>query len=188
MPVIYNPDSDYVKEMRKWEQFPSAYTWDPVQGKHVMGNPYVFREYPKMLYQARTNRQGKIVCMEPPPAPYDYERNEQYDRAVLANEAFNKSCYCIVANEEEERVKNSQGWYATIPEAVEALKKRDEKIADAAAETAFHAQHMSEKAQRELAQADAETHQHVTDVTGAARTARGTDRRPRGTVANPEQD
>lgn len=44
MGMLLGPETEYAKEMRKWESYPSQ--WGPG------GRPYQFREFPKRLYKA----------------------------------------------------------------------------------------------------------------------------------------
>lgn len=158
--IVISPASELGKELRKWEQH---HTYLVPPGTHP-GNPYVFREFPKMLYKAQKQRNGQYACMLPAPVSYDYERADAYERAVLIKESFDKSCYRIVADETAERLAKGQGWAETIPAALELAEAHERAIADAAAEAAYAAQRMTEQARAELKAADAATHAHVVDV------------------------
>src|SRR5689334_155980 len=117
MPIVFNPSTKYAEELRKWEQHHTRYSVTP-EGTSEPGNPYVYREYPKMLYRAQV-RNGRGMCLEPPPSPYDFDRPDAYERACLAHEAFNRSCYRIVKDESDELVAKGQGWCETAKEAME---------------------------------------------------------------------
>jgi hypothetical protein len=99
--IQINPYSELGRELRKWEQFPSAYG--------PAGNPYVFRAYPKMLYRAQRRPNGQFACMLPAPTPYDFANAGEYERAVLLKDTFDKSCTCIVGDESEERIRVRTG-------------------------------------------------------------------------------
>jgi hypothetical protein len=180
--IAWNSGHAYVKEMRKWEQFPSEWTV-----KSRPGNPYVFREYPKMLYKAQRMPNGQYACLMPAPDPYAYERPDQYQRAILFWESFNRSCYRTVDDESQERLAKGQGWALDAKAAMELHEKEQQAIGNAASEAAWAAQRMTEKARAELASADGSTHQHVTDVTGVPASAAGSEKRTKGraVVADP---
>lgn len=158
--LVINPHSALGKELRKWEQFPSDLT---PRGTRP-GNPYVFREYPKMLYKAQRMPNQQMACMLPAPHPYDFQRPEDFDRALLFKESFDRSCFKIVANDAEERIAAGQGWALTIDAAIALHEQQQQAIGNAAAEVAHAAQGMTETAKRELHAADQQTHEHVTDV------------------------
>jgi hypothetical protein len=153
--------------LSKWEQFPNRVTETP-------GNPYVYRPYPKMLYMAY-KRNGQIRCMEGAPDPYLYQTQVAYERAQQENDRFNASCQRVVANDRELDNALGQGWRGTPQEAMAHLEALEQDIGNAAAEAAFHAKGMSQKAKDELAAADQTTHEHVTDVVGTPKSRRGSD-------------
>lgn len=166
--IVWNPASAYVKEMRKWEQFPSEWTI-----RSQPGNPYVYREYPKMLYRAQQDHKTqRYVCLLPPPDPYLFERPDQLDREQLRIETFNRSCTRIVRDESEERIALGQGWAKDPKAAMEQREAEERAIGNAAAEAAFQAARMSEKARAEFKAAGDATHQHVTDVKGTKKGAK----------------
>jgi hypothetical protein len=163
MPVVINPASEYAKEIRKHEQHPTRFALDE-DGNMRPGNPYVFRPYPRMLYKAQRQPNGQPACLMPQPDSFAFEKMDQYERAILQVETFNKACQTIVPSEEAERVAQGQGWSLTPQAALERYEQEQQAHAQAAAEAAHAAQRMSEKARAELAAADAATHEHVTDV------------------------
>lgn len=167
--MVINPHSALGKELRKWEQHRTELV---PRGTHP-GNPYVFREYPKMLYRAQRKPNGQFACILPMPDPYAYDKPDLYQRDVLMVESFNRSCSCIVADDSAERLKRGQGWALDPGAAVAQHEAEEQAIGNAAAEAAATAKRMSEKARAELAAADASTHQHVTDVSGVAKSRRG---------------
>jgi len=87
MPVLHAPESQYAKEMRKWEAHHTQYG--------PPGRPFVHREFPKMLYLAGRNDKGKIVLIDRQVArDEDEERNLKSrgfvfgpDKAIAACEA-----------------------------------------------------------------------------------------------------
>ena len=158
--IVISPHSAYGKELRKWEQ----HRTELVPRGTNPGNPYVFREFTKMLYKAQRAPSGQFICMASAPDPYAYDRMDLYQNAVLQFETFNRSCTKIVANESEERLAIGQGWTTGPKEAMEQHEREQQAIGNAAAEAAFYAKRMTEKAQAELTAADASTHEHVTDL------------------------
>lgn len=72
MAIVHGPDSNYAKEMRKFEQFPSEWGTAP-------GNPYVYREFPKRLYKA-ARVDGKSVIADAQTAHNDLEERNLLSR------------------------------------------------------------------------------------------------------------
>lgn len=177
--MIINPHSALGKELRKWEQ----HRTELVPRGTNPGNPYVFRPYPKMLYKAQRHANGQFVCMPPPPHPYDYEKPEQHQQAILAWESFCRSCYRPVSDEGQERLVRGQGWADDPTKAMALHEQEQQAIGNAAAEAAFSAQRMTEKARAEVKAADESTHQHVTDVVGVPKKRRGRKPKSRAVVA-----
>ena len=161
MPVVINPESEYAKELRKWEQFP-----EKVNGTmYPAGNPYVYRPFPKMLYKAQTwPRTGKAACFAPPVSPYGWPNQDQYQQALLEAEHFTTSCQRTVKDEGEYGLARGQGWCESPQDALAHYEAAQKALSDAAAEAAFMAARMSEAAQREFNAAQAATHEHVADV------------------------
>ena len=159
MPRIITPDSEEGKELLKWEQYPS--NWN---GEHIpAGNPYVYREYPRMLYKA-VERNGRVTCLEPTPSPYTYATAQEYDRAVMLNEHQNRECTCTVHSAREHAAKTSSGWRDTPTEALKHYESIQQEMARVAAEVAYDVQRMSEKARAEHKAATDATEHQVTDI------------------------
>lgn len=97
------------------------------------GRPYVRRDYPMMLHKA-----GRIASGSP-------------DIVETA----------IAESEVQARNLKSRGFRETPLEALDLLHAEDARIAELAAERAFHETRMSEKAQAEAAAVDAATGDHV---------------------------
>lgn len=169
MAIVMPQAGPLAEELAKWEQHRTQYV------PHGMnpGNPYVFRPYPVALYRAHKNAMGKVMCIEAEPNSWDYVDPRNYERACLEVEAFNKRCYTTAADETEETKMINNGWRHTPAEAIAYLKSCDDAIAQAAAEANYAAQRMSKRAQQELEDANAETHEHVTDVVGSSKKTRG---------------
>jgi hypothetical protein len=145
------PGSNFLKETAKFEQFHSAWT----AGTNGPGNPYVKREYPKMLYRAQ-HFNGKVACMAAPPDPYNFKDHREAERAEEAARRFTEQCQRIVGNETERSRAMEDGWREGPAEAVEYLLARDRAVSTADAHRAYEDRNMSEGAKREIAEASAE--------------------------------
>ena len=77
MPHIVTAESDYGKELIKFEQHETK----RITGDWTPGNPYKFRPYPKMLYRATKRHDGSVVCMDGMPHPLAFPTAEAHDRA-----------------------------------------------------------------------------------------------------------
>ena len=154
MPVQWNPEGAYAKELEKWN-LPKN------QGGH---NANGFEPYPRMLYRALKKPNGQVICMEPEPSPFGWQNEQDYARACLHAEGLTKSCQHIVHSEQEEREAIASGWSLSAKEALARFEAHEQEIARVAAEVNFAARRMSDTAQREHATATNATHEHVTDV------------------------
>lgn len=195
MPIVISPDSELGKEYAKWNtprnQPIKDSNGDAIRdrdGTLIMGKGAIgFEPYPRMLFKARQNpANGKPSVGEVPPHPAYYPDNASFERASLWVESFNRSCQMTVRDEESERIAQGQGWSVTQDAALELFEKEQQNIAQIAAEEAYKARRMSAAARGELADADASTHQHVTDVVGIPRARRGRPRKSEAVVAEPE--
>jgi hypothetical protein len=99
--------TDYAKEMAKWNK------------------PYVYQEFPKMLFRGTTTTAGRV----------DVEQR-------------------IVATAREEDDARGMGWVVNPQAAKEAETARQEAVGTAAAERAYTDRRMSAGAQAEAAAAD----------------------------------
>ena len=100
--ILWSPDSDYAKERRKWE------------AQHTQfgppGRPFVYAEYPLMLYRAKRRPEGG---KDP----------------ILEN--------FTVEDEQQERNMQSRGWVRGPDYAIKALEASEQGLAQAAAERAY---------------------------------------------------
>lgn len=135
MPMTFPPESNMGKEIARWNK------------------PYVFEPFPKMLYKASKRPDGVYSVGESEDSVFGGR-----DRAA---EEFTKRCQRIVKNEREEQAALEQGWRATQGEAMELLKVKEEYISTAAAHRLYEDRNLGEKAQREAAEADAATPEHL---------------------------
>ena|SRR5262252_3304483 len=108
--------SDREKELRKWNA------------------PYVYREFPKMLYRGTTVA-GRVTV-------------EQR----------------IVGSEGEELLATGTGWCPTGPAAMAAETARQEGLGTAAAERAWEDRRLSPAAQAEAAAFDASSAKHTPEI------------------------
>lgn len=150
MALVINPESELGKELAKWE----------------VKRPY--QAYPKMLYRAG-DLNGKRLCMAPAPSPFGWRDQNEYQAAVNQAEAFTAGCQMIVQDESHERLAKGQGWTDSPAEALAQAEKEARALGDAAAEANFAARRMSDPAQRELAEVNSLTHEHVADVSRRTR-------------------
>lgn len=188
MPRVLDPASEEANELRKWEQHPTRFALTP-DGEMKPGNPYVKREYPKMLYKAiKVPTTGKVVCMVQPPKIHEFPDLNSYQHHMLIAEEINRQCTMTVANEAEERQKKNEGWRNSGQEALDHFEACEQAIGNAAAEAEFARRRMSQQANEEYQAASDATHQHVTDVTGIPSSRRGSRTRAEGVVADPSID
>jgi hypothetical protein len=138
--IVVIPGSNYAKEMAKHEQFPSKYG-------EVPGNPYVYRPFPKMVYQAQV-WQGKAVCMATA-EPNAYPNPSEQLRAEEAARSFSERCQRTVNDQMEYQRAMEAGFRESPVEAVEYLEAKQRAIADAAAERNYADRNMGEKAKAE---------------------------------------
>jgi len=145
MSIVINPDSELGRELAKWDA------------------PRPRTDYPKMLYRAGSLN-GKTLCMAPPPSPFGWRDQAEYQAAINQAESFTTSCQLIVQDEGHERIAKGQGWGESPAEALAVAEKEARALGDAAAEANFAARRMSDLAQRELDEANELTHEHIADV------------------------
>lgn len=167
MGVVINYESELGKELLKWEQFPKHMADGTVLQP---GNPYTYRPYPKMLYKAQQWRNGKMLTAAPAVSPFGWTDPNQYQQALLEAEAFNKTCYRIVKDEGQHAIAKGQGWVETQPDALEQAEQDRADAMREAAEAAFAAQGMGEKARAEFDAATDASEAQVSDVPAPKRT------------------
>lgn len=129
MPVVRARESAHAIEMAKWEK------------------PYVFEEYPKMLYRARRGSNGQTMVVDP------------------RNESFSAGNTMTVKDENQEERAKREGWRNTQAEAIALFEKGADDLAEAAAIRAAQDAKMSAPAQREAAEAQAQApHKHLGEI------------------------
>lgn len=143
MGVVYTPESEYAKELVKFEQHVTPLTM--AVGKPP-GNPYVYRPFPAMLYKMRRRDDGVPMIIDP------------------QNEAWSAGNYMTVNDERELSRAVEAGWRPSVKEAEEFFHSRERATSNAAAERAYTDARMSEPARREAAVAEAETHEQLPEI------------------------
>jgi len=127
--ILWGPQSDYARERRKWEAYPTQYG-EPER-------PFVFREYPLMLYRAKRKPEGgKDPILE----------------------------QVIVEDDQQERNMHSRGWVRGPDHAIKVLEESERGLAQAAAERAYQDRLMSDRAKAEAAAIDETTISHLGEV------------------------
>jgi hypothetical protein len=146
------------------------------------GNPYQYREYPKMLYRAARRPNGQAACqLAPPPlnAFTGASAVDEWQREMLAVESFNIANRKTVTDDQAERIAVGQGWCLSQQAALDQYEQNQIAIGNAAAEVAASVTKMSAKAQAEHAAAEETTIEHVTDIKPQRRhKKRGRPRKP----------
>ena len=167
MAIIHNPDSEHSRETERWDMPQNQKNRD---GKWGFG-PIGYEDFPKMMYRAQPNANGKIMCGDPLAAIGD-----------AIGEAFSRSCQTIVQNQEESERMIKRGWYDTPDLALSGYERDQKSLADIAAMRHFSDQKMSALAQAEASVIDNATSEHVPSIP-APRKKRG---RPRKRVVVPD--
>jgi|TARA_R110000787_G_scaffold66267_2_gene148914 hypothetical protein len=143
MAIIHNPDSEFSRELQKWN----------TQKRHGGFGPNGHEEFPKMMYQARPRENGKVMCGDPSAAMGD-----------AIGEAFSRSCQLIVHDQDEADKSLKQGWYDTPDLALVGYEDTQKSMADIAAMRHFSDQRMGETAKAEAKAVDDATHLHVPSI------------------------
>lgn len=122
MGVVHTQESGYAKEMRRHEAHHSAFG--------TPGRPYVYREFPKMLYKATRDR----------------ERGPVIDQTVIVND------------DDEQRRQEAKGFATTQERAMDLLAREHREDGIAAAARNFEIAHgrISPAAAAEVRAAEAE--------------------------------
>ena len=141
-------ESKLGKELQTWERKPD---WTPEK------NPY-----PKMLYRAQHRKDGRRSVHEVDDA-FFAEVDERGFRRIVpgAAEQWSRGCQLTVYNEAERSRAWEQGWRDTPQEALASLEQRDNAVSNETAARHYSDLRMSEKAQREAAEADQSTLKQV---------------------------
>jgi hypothetical protein len=149
MAIIYNPDSEYSRELERWNTPKNQKTSD---GKPGFG-PIGYEDFPKMMYRAQSNENGKVMCGDPLAAVGD-----------PIGEAFSRSCQIIVNDQSEADRMSKKGWYESPDLAIAGYEHDQTSMADIAAMRHFSDQKMGPLAQAEAKAIDDSTHVHVPSI------------------------
>jgi hypothetical protein len=173
--LVLTPGSKEVREYARFEQFHSKFTVGTQPG-----NPYVKREFPKMVYRAeRYSGTGKLACMAAPPDPSEFKDPREAEHAQVLAQRFTERCQLIVQDEREYSRAMESGYRPSPKEAVEHAEAREDSIARATAERLYQDQHLSESARAEAEEVTAAAGgAHVPEITGQ-RVAEAKDQRRR---------
>ena len=143
MPVVINPESEYGKELAKWNA----------------KRPY--SAFPRMLYMARKRPDGVVSVCETDDTLFAGRNNVVNPGAA---EAFNGTCQKTVGNEAEQSIALEQGWRPTPKDALDRFEAKERSVGDAAAHRAFEDRNMSDAAKAEAKAVDASTPDHVAEI------------------------
>ena len=157
MAIVITPESEYGKELARWQRKPN-YNPDAPEN-----------QFPRMMYMANRRPDGVISVNETTDAPFA--------NLMDAHQNFNRRCQRIVKSEAEMIVALEQGWRKSQKEALERFESKESLKADAAAHRAYEDRSMGDKAKAEAARAEAETSEHVAEVAEAPKQKRKYTRR-----------
>lgn len=144
MGVVQNPDSEYSKELAKWN------TPKRLGGMAPNGP----EEFPKMMFRAqRWPDSGKAMVGHPGAAVGDPQAM-----------TFSNSCQRTVHDGDERDQAIRAGWFDQPDEALDGFEQEQRDIARATAEGKHGARRMSGKAEAEFDAAQAESEDHVPDL------------------------
>jgi hypothetical protein len=142
MALVIAPESVLGQELAKWDA-PKREGGERCNG---------FEPYPMVVYRADRYTNGKVMCGHPLAGTGDE-----------AAEAFARRCWRKVNSADEHAQAAREGWSDTPAEAVDVFEAAAKAEADAAANAAYHAARMSEKAQQEFAAAQEAAEFHAAD-------------------------
>jgi hypothetical protein len=128
MAILHNPDSGYSKERRKWEALHS----DVGPGER----PYVYREFPKMVFRAGRPDGGNLKIVET----------------------------LIADSDLTERNLLSRGFFPSQQAALEASHAADRAVATAAAELNADLRRVGEQARTEAEAAIRDADGHLGEI------------------------
>ena len=176
MAILIDPNNPEAKERAKWEQHHTEHTLGGLQP----GNPYVKREFPKMLVRAMRvppgfDGAGKWACSLQSPRYFGFRDSDEWARACQEATIFTSGCQKTVNTEEEARLvmNNGEGWRESVPSALEYRAALETAISDAAAERHYRDSKMSAKAQAEALEHDRATFEHQPEVPAKPMKRRG---------------
>lgn len=172
---IIIPGSNRAREMAKWEQFPSKWT-----AGFPPGNPYTYRQFPKMVYRAE-RFEGNVICGAVQPDPSMFTSVGEYNVALNKANALDSRCQRVVHTPEELQRAMEAGFRESPAEACEHAHARETRIANETAVRIYQDRNMSEAARAEaelVTQAEGGQHQPVITPEKVAEAKDGQKRRP----------
>lgn len=130
--VVIGPQTAYAKELVKWEANHTQYG--------APGRPYVYRDYPHMMYKpTRSLRDGSV----------------RMDGQIADDES------------QRERLERQGFVFGGQGEAMQALERQEFEYAELAANRVIPEQRMSDKARAEAAAVDDATIRHLPSINEA---------------------
>jgi hypothetical protein len=141
--MIITQESELGKELAKW---------------NVKRTPTYF---PRMLYMARRRPDGVVSVGEVEDAIF--ARPGQPPQPGSA-EMWSAQCQMTVMDEAEQIKALERGWRFTPAEALARFEEKERAIGEAAAVRAYEDRNMSDAAKAEIAEADAQTEEHLAEV------------------------
>lgn len=147
--------------MASWEGRPSQWTI----GENAPGKPYVFKQFPMMLYKAKRRDNGKwAVVGEPKPDTLGFRTDNDWARYNAAEERFSQECQTIVETPEQLGEMKNRGWRETPKEALEYAKASEDADGIEAALRNARDKNMSPAALAESARAEEEHFGHLPSI------------------------
>jgi hypothetical protein len=141
--MIVTAESELGKELAKWNvQRPPTY-------------------FPRMMYMARRRPDGVVSVGEVEDAIFARPGQQPPPGAA---ESWSAGCQIIVNDEAEQAKALERGWRYTPAEAMTRFEEKERAIGEAAAVRAYEDRNMSDAAKAEIAEADAETEEHLAEV------------------------
>ena len=166
-----------LKEMAKFEQFPSKITAlagvEPGNPPHKLTDNQ--KRYPRMLYKAQRDpdQGGKWAVFREVPNQYGFRDPQEWQRAVASAEYFGRSCQMTVNSEDEHARAKAQGWSDSSIEAMEYVTAERAAIGEIAAQRAYEDRNLSENAKAEAAAAESEHFGHLPAIPEKPKARRG---------------
>jgi hypothetical protein len=173
MPVVYSPESEYAKELARWD------TPKRLGGMNANG----FEAFPCMLYKAfpHPQMQGKVLCGDPRMATGLYTDAKD----IVVAESFTRQCQRTVRDEYEMARALKEGWAQSPADALAAYEREQQQVGEAAAEEAYRVQRMSARAQAEFTAHEETTEAHVAELPAPKRTRKRHPWRKKAAVVTP---
>lgn len=138
MSIQITPESEYGKELAKWEK------------------PYKYEPFPAMMYKANRRPDGVVSVGE--------ARDGLFGGQLGAADAFSASCQTTVKGDTEMIRALELGWRKSPGEALEHFEEKELLLSTSAAHRAHEDRSMSPAARKEAAAVEGSTVEHVAEV------------------------